>query len=107
MSAYEADTLSNLTSAEYEFFFCSDNVMISLRAIGSAFLNCSPMLCKRKIKISISDSVYEFSNSLIISNRKLEASDWKIKKCKKQLMIFFTLSLAESCSSDVSAFITF
>jgi len=57
------------------FFFCSASWIISLTATGSSFLSWRPMLWRRKIRVSISDSENEAKSYFIRSNSKWPVVD--------------------------------
>lgn len=94
--AITSSSFSILISTANEFFLASAASIISLMAYGSSFLNCSPILWRIKISISMSSSLNDCNSSFMRSNKILPLVDLKIKKCRKQFKIFLSFALLSS-----------
>jgi len=68
---------SNLCLAIWLFFYLEKRSITAITDLGSVFLNCSPMLCIRNMRISISDSPKDVSRILIRPISKSDVIDWK------------------------------
>jgi len=58
--------------------------------------NCKPILCKRKISVSMSSSRKLCSKCLIMPKKACAVMLSKRKKCKKQFRMFLHLSPPEA-----------